>query len=61
MDRPAARAERRAAAALNQDGGDDAWINGMIERDAEVAAHDPVADEAEPALPPWPIRRVTAG
>jgi hypothetical protein len=61
VDRPAARAERRAAAALNQDGEDDAWINGVIERDAEMAAHDPTADEAEPALPPWPIRRVTTG
>lgn len=33
----------------------------MVERDAEVAAHDPAADEEEPALPPWPIRRVTTG
>jgi hypothetical protein len=46
---------------LNQDGEDDAWMNGVVERDAEVAAHDPAADEAEPALPPWPIRRVTTG
>jgi hypothetical protein len=60
VDRPAARAERRAAAALDQDGGD-AWIDGVVERDAEMAAHDLTADEAEPALPPWPIRRVTTG
>jgi hypothetical protein len=45
VDRPAARTERGAAVTLNQEDGDDAWINGVVEGDAEVATHDPTADE----------------
>ncbi len=60
-DRPAARAERKAAAALGQDLDDETWIDNLAD-----LSHDPEADpeegpEPEPRLPPWPVRRVTAG
>lgn len=60
VDRPAARAERRAAAALGPDDDGGNWIEVLVESDGEVATSEVAADEREPQLPPWPIRRVTA-
>ena len=54
------RADRRTAAALDAEGHDEAWIDGMFEFDAEVAAHDAAADDAASSrLPSWPNPRVT--
>jgi hypothetical protein len=56
-DRPAARAETKASAALHQDHDDDTWIDNLAD-----LSHDPDEEpQAEPRLPPWPVRRVTAG
>ncbi len=59
-DRPAARVDRQAAAAAGGESDDDC-IDDSADLshdpdDASLAAHEPV-----PQLPPWPIRRVTAG
>lgn len=60
VDRPAARAERQAAAALGQDVEDD-WIEDLPGLDDSSATNALDADQTEPRLPPWPIRRVTTG
>jgi len=60
-DRPAARAERQAASTLGQDTADDGWIESIIELSDDPAADSSNAEQSEPQLPPWPIRRVTAG
>jgi hypothetical protein len=61
-ERPAARAERRAAAALDADIDDQAWIDSLAEPADDVLADLEAADDTrQPGLPPWPIRRVTSG